>query len=62
MIKILAAFKNRSKYFAEKGIKMVTIQENLVDTVWGSEKPPMPKSPVFVHDVKYAGLTVKEKM
>jgi hypothetical protein len=40
--KDIAPFKNRSKYFSEKGIEMVTIFKNLVDAVWGSEKPAIP--------------------
>ena len=54
----IAGFKNRSKYFKEKGLEMVTITENLVDTVWGADKPPMPEEKVFVHEVKYSGITV----
>lgn len=37
---------------------MVTISKNLVDAVWGSDKPAIPQANVFVHEVKYAGLTV----
>ena len=33
------SFKNRSTYFKEKGFEMVTITENLVDKVWGEDKP-----------------------
>ena len=51
----------RSKYFQEKGLELVTITQNLVDTVWGSDKPPMPQEKVFIHEVKYSGLTVQEK-
>lgn len=40
---------------------MVTIGQNLVDAVWGTEKPKTPENPVFIHEVKYAGLTVQEK-
>ena len=39
---VVAPFKNRSKYFSEKGIEMVTISKNLVDAVWGSDKPAIP--------------------
>jgi hypothetical protein len=39
-------------------MKMMTIPENLVDEVWGAEKPPMPQAKVFIHETKYAGLTV----
>jgi len=57
----VAPFRNRSKYFQEKGLQMVTIQQNLVDSVWGADKPAIPQAQVFVHEVKYAGLTVQEK-
>lgn len=40
---------------------MITITTNLVDAVWNTQKPPMPEANVFVHDVKYAGLSVQEK-
>jgi Xaa-Pro aminopeptidase len=56
-----SGFKMRSAYFQEKGIEFRTIKENLVDKVWDYNKPPMPQEPVFLHEVKYAGLTVQEK-
>ncbi len=37
---------------------MITITQNLVDKVWGSEKPAMPEADVFVHKIQYAGLSV----
>lgn len=57
----VAGFRNRSKYFKEKGFEMVTIVENLVDLVWGSEKPPLPTAKVFVHELQYSGASVHEK-
>ena len=56
-----AGFRLRSGYFKEKGLELRTVKGNLVDKVWGDAKPPMPQEPVFIHDVKYAGLTVGEK-
>ena len=61
MFACIAAFRNRSKYFKEKNLEMIGIGENLVDAVWGSEKPPMPGNKVFVHDEKYAGMSVQDK-
>eukprot|EP00347_Sterkiella_histriomuscorum_P001334 403372432 len=58
----VSAFKNRSKYFKEKEIDMVTIPQNLVDEVWGTEKPDMPLAPVYPHEVKYTGQTLREKV
>jgi Xaa-Pro aminopeptidase len=40
----VAPFRNRSKYFHEKGLEMVTIQQNLVDSVWGADKPAIPQA------------------
>jgi Xaa-Pro aminopeptidase len=37
-----AGYRNRSKYFNEKGISMVAIEKNLVDEVWGKDKPAVP--------------------
>jgi len=38
---------------AKKGAKLVPVK-NLVDAVW-QDRPPAPASPVFIHDLKYAG-------
>jgi len=40
---------------------MITITANLVDAVWAESKPAMPQAPVFVHEIKYSGLSVQEK-
>lgn len=59
---VLASYKIRSKFFLEKGLEIVPITQNLIDEVWQSHsKPPMPKEPVFVHEVKYSGRSVEEK-
>lgn len=36
--------------------------ENLVDTVWGSARPAVPASNIFVHSVRHAGMSAKEKL
>ncbi|EIM81949.1 Creatinase/aminopeptidase [Stereum hirsutum FP-91666 SS1] len=36
--------------------------ENLVDKVWGSERPPRPKNPTFPLDIKFAGQSHAEKL
>jgi len=36
--------------------------ENLVDIVWGEQRPPVPKSPFRVHPLKYAGVSVADKI
>jgi Xaa-Pro aminopeptidase len=54
-----SAYRNRSKYFTEKGIIMKAIDKNLVDEVWDANKPPIPQEKVFIHEVKYSGETVQ---
>lgn len=59
---MLASYKLRSKFFAEKGIEMVAVEKNLIDEVWSSHsKPSMPKQPVFVLEEKYTGKSVQDK-
>ncbi|KAJ2251855.1 hypothetical protein GGI13_003610 [Coemansia sp. RSA 455] len=41
---------------------LVAIEENLVDIVWGSQRPPRPQDKVFIHDVKYAGEAHMDKI
>ena len=38
------------------------MSENLVDTVWGSDKPARPNEKVIVLDVKYAGKKFEDKI
>lgn len=38
------------------------VQENLVDLVWGEDRPQRPSEPVKVHPNKYAGKSFQEKI
>ncbi|KAJ2801386.1 hypothetical protein H4R20_003693 [Coemansia guatemalensis] len=44
------------------GGDLVSIEENLVDKVWGSERPAQPKNEVFVQEMKYAGELHTDKI
>jgi len=44
----------------EKGFEMVPVEQNLVDAVW-TDKPQLPKKPVFVLDEIYTGRSVQDK-
>lgn len=44
-----------------KGHNFQAITENLVDKIW-LDKPAVPDAPVFVHDIKYAGVESKHKI
>lgn len=39
-----------------------TSNENLIDDIWGDERPPVPTSPFRVHPMKYAGMSVADKV
>ena len=58
-----AAFKEKA---ADKGIQMKPLDGNLVDKVWTEDSkvsmPTVSKDPVFIHDVKYAGKSVVDKL
>lgn len=57
-----------AKRLAEKvkksgGAGLVAVDQNLVDLVWGDERPAMPQEPVKVlDDFKYAGKKVEQKL
>ena len=38
------------------------IQQNLVDLVWGKDRPSRPSEKVQVHPIKYAGKTFQDKV
>ena len=44
------------------GSSLVGVQQNLVDLVWGNDRPPRPQEKVRVHPVKYAGKPFQEKV
>jgi Xaa-Pro aminopeptidase len=39
-----------------------TSNENLIDPIWGSDRPEIPFNPFRVHPIEYAGITVAEKI
>lgn len=40
----------------------MTVSNNPVDVAWGSERPAPPKSDLRIHDLKWAGKSVPEKL
>ena len=42
--------------------ELVTSHENLVDPIWGSERPPIPYNAFRVHPLEYAGVSLEEKV
>lgn len=51
-----------SQTLAAKGITLKPVARNLVDAVWGKERPPAPLSPVTVQPLKYAGRSAADKI
>lgn len=45
-----------------KESKLVLLDKNLVDIVWGDARPPRPQSKVFPLDTKYSGEPFQEKI
>ena len=43
-------------------VEIVPTEQNLVDLVWGSERPPLPSAPVIVHGEEWAGESIGSKV
>jgi Xaa-Pro aminopeptidase len=39
-----------------------TSNENLIDPIWGTDRPEVPYSPFRVHPIEYAGISVADKI
>jgi Xaa-Pro aminopeptidase len=52
--------KNMEKAFKTKGISL-KMDQDLIDELW-EDRPQIPKGSVFVHNVKYAGMSRVEKL
>ncbi|KNE58607.1 hypothetical protein AMAG_04170 [Allomyces macrogynus ATCC 38327] len=44
------------------GHELVAVADNLVDAVWGDDRPATPNNPVTVLSVEFAGRTVEDKL
>ena len=47
---------------ASQRIKLKPLAGNLVDRLWGRQRPPPPQGAVVVHPVKYAGKSAEDKL
>lgn len=45
-----------------EGVKLVPTASNLVDRVWGRERPPAPKDAIWLHPQKFAGRSAQDKI
>lgn len=55
--------KQLSTKLREAGKSLVPLLDgNLVDKVWGGQRPPPPDAPIRVHKIEHAGETVQAKL
>jgi len=65
---LLESFENASKDIQDEGglilgeIDTLDTQGNLIDPIWGNDRPCIPKSPFRVHPLEYAGKSVVDKI
>jgi Xaa-Pro aminopeptidase len=53
-------FEAFNKIAKENDLQLNASEKNFVDAVW-ENKPPLPKKPIIVHPLEYAGMTSEEK-
>ncbi len=56
----VSLFKEMEKKFSTKGI-MINKNHDFIEKLW-SDRPEIPTAKVFEHEIKYAGLSTKEKL
>jgi Xaa-Pro aminopeptidase len=57
-----AAVEDLAKSLELKGIKLKPLPRNLIDRVWGRERPAPPRGPVILHPTRYAGKPAEQKI
>jgi len=45
-----------------RGIEIVSIEENLIDKIWGNDRPAPPTGLIFPHPEEFAGTSASEKI
>ena len=58
----VASARKLTETLEKNGSSLVGIQQNLVDLVWGEDRPARPSENVRVHPVKYAGKAFQDKV
>ncbi|XP_046359220.2 xaa-Pro aminopeptidase ApepP-like [Haliotis rufescens] len=51
-----------STIFAKAGISMVEVNDDLIDQIWTSDRPPQPSTTINALSIEYAGKTWEEKI
>ncbi|XP_055963721.1 xaa-Pro aminopeptidase 2 [Sorex fumeus] len=58
----IASWESYDMALQGSGRNLVSITTNLVDLVWGSQRPPVPSTPIYVLDQQFTGSTWQEKV
>ncbi|KAL7748540.1 hypothetical protein RI367_005950 [Sorochytrium milnesiophthora] len=58
----ISAAKVLREALEKDGHELVALPNNLVDQVWGADRPAVPKNPLTVLDVKYSGKKYEDKI
>lgn len=58
----LASARKLSETLEKSGSKLLAIEQNLVDQIWGDKRPARPNETVKVHPAEYAGKPFQEKI
>jgi len=58
----LAEIERLGAALKAKGIKLKPANRNLVDRLWGRNRPPAPANPVTIHPLKLAGRAAEDKI
>lgn len=62
LYEIAEARKLTEKIKRKGGAQLIGVKTNLVDLVWGDERPPRPNEKVSILDIEYAGKKFEEKI
>jgi hypothetical protein len=56
-VNIIGDAESLKQSLATRESELVSLSDNLVDLVWGSDRPARPKSVIFPLDIKFSGWT-----
>lgn len=58
----IGSFRSLEKQLSQAGVELQAEEDDLVDRVWGAARPAPLLTPLRVHEAKFAGRTVSEKL
>lgn len=58
----IEAWRSRERELNKSSVVFRNSPDNLIDRIWTDDRPPKPTSPLYVHDLKFAGLSWRQKI